>query len=479
MRRNCPPAWDASAPHTGPREASCHHLAWEPTSAEREQCYHVPVNATAPCVTALWQRCSEGHRCVWKDKCNQQPTTRAWVTLLSGNALNYSANVLAQAFSAKIFSCHRHITLVTPEVSAPIRGWIARSGVTTVREVSRIQWKHAPGGVTDSYANTFSKLHAWNLTSFSQVVLLDSDTFLLHSYADQIYDHCTDPKADLCAGREDNRGLNSGVLVIRPSQRRFAQLLDAVETFRHPNARYMDQNFFNRHYNAYGWKADALDSAGLEFFNLPSKLGQSLAAMKGGHPAGHLFQSCPKYSRGAFFWELRHGFKGAATRRWMEAFAIWHHCGVHKLDVLPNCPASTDSHSFCTSRVLRLYQWLKLLVDPCSAHGASWSACNTSGIRTCKWCGVSTRCVSREHDCYADDMFSKALASRMLQPRGMSRIRPGWCSTTCDPICCAKGRRPMRNHSKTPRPTHNHSKTTRAARNHSKIARRTTTQALN
>lgn len=444
--RACRPAWDADASPA----PTCSHLAWEPSPSERELC----GNATLPmtrCVLGLWQSCLIGGRCQWKERCNGRPSKEAWVSLLNGNAPNYSANIVAQAFSVKMFSCHRHITLVTPEVSRHTRQWIEASGASTVREVKRIEWMHAPGGVTESYANTFAKLHAWNLTGFSQVVLLDSDTFLLQPQADAIFDHCTDLDADLCAGREDNRGLNSGVMVIRPSEAKFVRLREAVENFHHLNARYMDQNFFNRQYNSVGWKPT--DRRGLEFFNIPSRISK-------GHSAGHSFQSCPKFSRGAFLYK---SFRAVATRRRIEAFSIWHHCGVHKLDILPDCPDMTGANSFCVSRVLRLYQWLKKAVDQCSAHGAAASACAAHG--RCQWCDDSTRCISKALGCYADDNFTKALASRMLQPRGMSRIRPGWCSTTCGPACCARGRRlPQGNQTKRNRtlvPKHLHEKHTK------------------
>lgn len=437
-RRACPSAW--MLPHAGASTAGCSRLAWQPTVLEHNQCAN---DSLLPCTTNLWKRCLSDSKCPLKDSCHGSEHSVAWVTLLSGNALNFSFNTLLQAMSVKTFSCHPHITLVTPDVAWPIRQWITRTGATTVREVPTIKWKHAPGGVTQSYANTFSKLHVWNMTGFSQLVLLDSDAFLLHASADRIFRFCTDPDADLCAGREANRGLNSGVMVVRPSTRKFAMLLDAVSSFRHSSPMFMDQNFFNRHYNAAGWKPD--NTRGLEFFNVPTNRG-SMSTRRNGHGAGRNFQSCPSFSRGAFLYNT--SFRAPGVRLRIESFFIWHACGVHKLDVLPPCPPTTDASSFCASRILRLFQWLYEQANPCSTHGASARVCKARGAGACHWCGNSTRCVPSSLNCYANDKFTKALISRMQQPRGMSRIRPGWCSLTCDPTCCHNHhtRRNHRNH---------------------------------
>jgi len=324
--------------------------------------------------------------------------------------------------------------LVTPDVGAAPRIRLQSVGSRLV-EVSDIAWPHIPAGVIDSYRSVFAKLHTWNLTSFRQVALIDTDVFLTRSAADGLFDLCSNTSAELCAGREpQNKALNVGIMVIRPSPTGLRRLLQGLATFEHPVARLPEQSFLNHFYDARGWTQERPN--GLEFFNGQYVLVDGRWVWR----AVHNFQTCPAYARRAFLYA---SVMRQTIRRRIEEFALWHACGIHKLERLPRCPpervepsSNPNASSFCTSRVLRLFQWLQLVANPCSAHGSAERTCDA--VAGCRWCSEQVRCIPRSWDCFLGDSFTAALGTRMTQPRGMSTVRPGWCSTTCDQECCAR-----------------------------------------
>lgn len=88
------------------------------------------------------------------------PGRRAWVTLLTGNSVNYTANVMLQARSVRRFSAHKeHVSMVTPQVNLDTRNRLRRAG-STVREVKPLLWKHMPKQVGEHWRLVFTKVPA-------------------------------------------------------------------------------------------------------------------------------------------------------------------------------------------------------------------------------------------------------------------------------------------------------------------------------
>ena len=353
---------------------------------------------------------------------------RAWVTMLNGNAPNYTAQALVQALSVRMFSCLPHTVLVTRDVDAAVRTRLAAAG-SRVQEVTQVHWRHHPPGVIGSYQWLLTKLQLWNLTAYRQVAFLDADVFMVHAEAEALFEHCADAAADLCAGLEWSSvsHVNGGVLVVRPSAARFAALLHSLDRFVKPNAIYPDMAFL-RH--EYGLRNATAYGPGLQVFNVPRGVSKAAGF------AADLFHTCPELARRAYQYQR---VQSRVVLRRIRAVRLWHACGRHKLEVLPRCPAdggvAGGAHPFCASRVLQLFQWLHAQANPCVAAGASAGACVAAP--GCHWCGDSSRCVPREWDCYRRDSGTIALDQRMTQPKGRGMLRPGWCSLTCDPACCA------------------------------------------
>lgn len=170
-------------------------------------------------------------------------------------------------------------------------------------------------------------------------------------------------------------------------------------------------------------RSDLLSRAGLQLFNLRKADGKRFPSV---------FHTCPGFSRLAF---APQKLNRSRVRRSLTKFSLWHACGRHKLERHPLCGApDVENAPFCSYRVLRLFQWLYVRANPCSAHGGSSLGCIlTSG---CKWCNEHVRCIPSSWTCGEQDLATAALTSRMTTRK--STLRPGWCSNTCDPECCRR-----------------------------------------
>ena len=156
-----------------------------------------------------------------------------------------------------------------------------------------------------------------------------------------------------------------------------------------------------------------------------------------------LFHTCPELARRAYQFQR---VRNPPVLRRVRTVRLWHACGRHKLEVLPRCPAGGGmgpaAHPFCAARILQLFQWVHAQANPCVVAPATEAGC--AGAPGCHWCGASSRCVPRDWGCHGQDSATLALAQRMQQPKGRGMLRPGWCSLTCDPACCKRGRRARR-----------------------------------
>jgi hypothetical protein len=461
-------------------------LAWEPLPEERRRCASQASSphALAECVRAHWRRCIGKPGAGSEDECWQaatrgyrpkwlqviRPAARAacdrkrdwvWASMLNGNSVNYTNVVLVQAWSVRLFSCYRHVVLVTPEVRPEVRSLL--SSVSEVREIQPIEWANRPAGIIDGYAPVFAKLNVFEpkATGHAVVAFLDADIFLTSPAADQLLDvDCAEvthggdgpiPSAaarmDVCTGVDQvSRLLQAGVLVVRPSAQRFRAVmssLDAYNTSRNaelPDIAFLSDFFRMREHfasDARSNRTERLRAEGVQIFNVDRK---GLRFPSPHDPCIHI----SKYA-------ATHSAKGIAhlrlpsTRGQIEGIDLWHHCGPFKLDRLPTCQPESDGWAsspvpFCNFRPLRVYQFLVQQFNPCAAHGASEVHCRAHGS-SCQWCSDDVRCAPKSWHCGLADRSTVALASRLHAGFKRDHLRPGWCSLRCDPACCAKKRR--------------------------------------
>lgn len=78
------------------------------------------------------------------------------------------------------------------------------------------------------------KINVWNLTEYEQVAYLDTDIFLPGGQSNGIFDDCIEDVCAIEANQQENLPsdgsypspwFNGGVLVVRPSAKRFQYLI--------------------------------------------------------------------------------------------------------------------------------------------------------------------------------------------------------------------------------------------------------------
>ena len=450
----------------------------------------------AKCVEARWARCLSGSSSreltgssgsCWRT-CDQSAGDSVWTTVVNGNTVNYTTMAMVQVLSVRLFSCYRHVTLVTPEVKPEVRK-LLRSVGSEVREAQHIYWARQPSGVIEGYRWLFSKLNLWRpgVVGHARAVFIDADTFLTDPGADALQEHaCRDESADFCSGIDYVANLiQGGILVARPSQARYASMLAALDNFTGgPNAFVPDMDFLTNYFRIpqimktrpRGARAALLRRAGLQLFNVNNVTSRRQPVR---------FDPCPSISRLAGF--PADFLERNKTRHTVSRYSLWHHCGAFKLDRVPRCqpspplrhlsaastaataveaeaprssetarslseratPAKTADggrlaalpHPFCGYRVMALYQWLQRRANPCSEHGGSADECRRAPA--CRWCSEVVRCAPRERSCHLRDAASRALKARSSSRVDQDWLRTGWCSFNCDPKCCAAKRKWM------------------------------------
>lgn len=87
----------------------------------------------------------------------------------------------------------------------------------------------------------YTKLKIFNMTSYKKVLYLDADTIVLKSIEDLF------PCRQFCANLKHSERLNSGVMVIEPSQELFDDMMTKVNTL--PSYTGGDQGFLNSYYS--------------------------------------------------------------------------------------------------------------------------------------------------------------------------------------------------------------------------------------
>lgn len=154
---------------------------------------------------------------------------RAFVTLLSNES--YLKGVIALNRALK------EVASVYPlycMLSASVKGEVVKS-----LEAEKIASIYLPqshltedGGLKEGnfshWSYTFDKLQMWGLTQFEKIIFLDSDMLILRNI-DSLFDE--QPFAAVAAGyssclREDWLNLNSGLLVVEPSEAVLQDMMD-------------------------------------------------------------------------------------------------------------------------------------------------------------------------------------------------------------------------------------------------------------
>jgi hypothetical protein len=179
----------------------------------------------------MWSACASGvATAACPRTCANATEDFVWTTLVNGNSVNITTMALTNVLSVRLFSCYKHVSLVTPEVREKTRALLRAAG-SDVREVPVIRWPRQPRRVIDAYSYMFSKLHLWRpgAVGHARAAYLDADSFLTSPAADRLATACSNPTADLCAGLDlIANTVQGGLLVVRPSAARFRGMVEAL-----------------------------------------------------------------------------------------------------------------------------------------------------------------------------------------------------------------------------------------------------------
>jgi glycogenin len=172
------------------------------------------------------------------------PARTAYVTMLC-NGDGYAPGVEALGHSlVHSGSTRARVVMVTPEVSDEACARLAGQGF----DVRRVPWLGRSAREARMFArfgHTYNKLHAFGLTDFERVVLMDADTLVVRNIDDLFSrPHVAAAPDFLLPDR-----FNSGVLVLEPSRATYEHLLDSLDAV--PSYDGGDQGFLNAYFS--GW----------------------------------------------------------------------------------------------------------------------------------------------------------------------------------------------------------------------------------
>ncbi|PRQ41660.1 putative glucuronosyltransferase [Rosa chinensis] len=167
----------------------------------------------------------------------QQRTTEAYVTLLYGDEFLLGVRVLGKSIR-DTGSTKDMVVLVSDGVSAyamkllKADGWI----------VEKISLLANPNQVRPTrFWGVYTKLKIFNMTNYKKVVYLDADTIVVKSVEDLF--KCS----KFCANLKHSERLNSGVMVVEPSEHVFQDMMGKVTTLESYTGG--DQGFLNSYYS--------------------------------------------------------------------------------------------------------------------------------------------------------------------------------------------------------------------------------------
>lgn len=156
---------------------------------------------------------------------------KVFTTLLSDESYLDGVLVLNRALTA-VKSRYPLYCVVSSNIRDDLEKSLYAEGVKTIRLKKQIT---TPKSISNDYCyahwnKTFDKLQIWGLTQFEKIVFLDSDLLVIHN-VDSLFDRA--PFSGVCAGKsypgnEDWRGINSGVMVIKPDKNVEASLIGLI-----------------------------------------------------------------------------------------------------------------------------------------------------------------------------------------------------------------------------------------------------------
>uniref|UniRef100_A0A0D6QWV9 Hexosyltransferase n=1 Tax=Araucaria cunninghamii TaxID=56994 RepID=A0A0D6QWV9_ARACU len=167
---------------------------------------------------------------------HSQRTAEAYVTLLYGDEFLLGVRVLGKSIR-KTGTTKDMVVLVSDGVSSyavqllQADGWI----VEHIRLLANPNQKRPK-----RFWGVYTKLKIFNMTNYKKVVYLDADTVVLRSIEDLF--KCR----KFCANLKHSERLNSGVMVVEPSESLFNDMMTKVNTL--PSYTGGDQGFLNSYY---------------------------------------------------------------------------------------------------------------------------------------------------------------------------------------------------------------------------------------
>jgi glycogenin len=162
----------------------------------------------------------------------------AYVTLLcNGDGYAPGVEVLGRSLENTKSTIPR-IAMVTPDIQHVTRERLRRQGWET-RDILPIDNPSPKEELFARFDNVFTKLRIWELVDFDRVVLLDADTLVLQNVDDLFERPAFAAAPDFFLPDH----FNSGVMVVAPSRKTFADMRTALVT--HGSYDGGDQGFLN------------------------------------------------------------------------------------------------------------------------------------------------------------------------------------------------------------------------------------------
>ncbi|KAL6058586.1 exostoses (multiple)-like 2 [Balamuthia mandrillaris] len=180
-----------------------------------------------------------------------------WVTATINDA--YVIPAIALAHSIRKFSCltDNLLAIISSEVSKEAREVLTKAGWTLL-ERPPLDCQHQggrPDGALAKFPGEHMRFHVWNLTEYDRLVYLDCDIMLLDNIDEifhlplelgQIYAAHFAPPDDK---HELKTGINSGLLVLRPSSQITSELLQDWRSLFKTAGCMADQPFLRRFFD--------------------------------------------------------------------------------------------------------------------------------------------------------------------------------------------------------------------------------------
>jgi glycogenin glucosyltransferase len=146
-------------------------------------------------------------------------------TLCNGDGYVPGVEALGRSLD-RTATVHEKVLLVTPDVPAAARQTLSEGGW----RVQQVEVIENPNPSTSQlfarFANTFTKLRAFELTDYDKLVLLDADTIVLQNI-DDLFER---PNMSAAPDFLLPDRFNSGVLVVEPDKRLFERMLESLLT---------------------------------------------------------------------------------------------------------------------------------------------------------------------------------------------------------------------------------------------------------